>query len=87
MWKITILISWSPLNSDQTPGVRQPSQGASGRTRHQGTPLPHNMAPTHIELDDPQEGDEEQVKGDKETEGAADVRDGLAFLQRWWDEV
>lgn len=37
---------------------------------------------THIQLDYPQEGDEEQVKGHKQAEGAADVRDDLALGRR-----
>lgn len=37
---------------------------------------------THIQLDDPQEGDEEQVKGHKQAEGAADVGDDLALARR-----
>lgn len=35
-----------------------------------------------IQLDDPQQGDEQQVKGDEEAEGTADIGDGPGFL--WW---
>lgn len=41
---------------------------------------------TYVQLDDPQERDEEQVKGHKETEGAAHVRDGLTRC-RWYQQV
>lgn len=37
----------------------------------------------HIQLNDPQEGDEEQVERHKETEGAPDIRDGLALFGRY----
>ena len=44
--------------------------------------------PTHVQLNDPEQGDEEQVEGDEQTEGAADVGDGPALLrQRRWEEV
>ena len=41
---------------------------------------------THIQLYNPEERDEEEVEGNKETEGAADVGDGLA-LCRWNQQV
>lgn len=41
---------------------------------------------THVQLNEPQKGDEEQVECHKETEGAADIRDGLA-LCRWYKQV
>lgn len=41
---------------------------------------------THIQLNNPQKGDEEQVEGHEETEGASDVRDGLA-LGGWYQQV
>lgn len=41
-----------------------------------------------VQLNDPEQGDEEQVEGDEQTEGAADVGDGPALLrQRRWEEV
>ena len=44
--------------------------------------------PTHVQLNDPEQGDEEQVEGDEQTEGAADVGDGPALLRQWrWEEV
>lgn len=46
----------------------------------------HPAPRTYIQLDDPQKGDEEQVKGHKQAEGAAHVRDGLA-LRRWYEQV
>lgn len=39
----------------------------------------HPAPGTYVELDDPQERDEEQVKGHKEAEGATHVGDGLAL--------
>lgn len=43
--------------------------------------------PTHIQLNDPEQGDEEQIEGNKETEGAADIRDSLALLRRRQEKV
>lgn len=37
---------------------------------------------THIHLDNPQKGDEEQVERHEEAEGAADIGDGLALCGR-----
>lgn len=37
---------------------------------------------THIQLNNPQKGDEEQIERHEETEGAADIRDGLALCRR-----
>lgn len=41
---------------------------------------------THIQLDNPEKRDEEEVECHKETEGAADIRDSLA-LCRWHQHV
>lgn len=38
---------------------------------------------SHVELNNPQQGYEEQVEGHKETEGAAHVRNGLALCKRY----
>lgn len=37
---------------------------------------------TYIQLDDPEEGDEEEVESDEEAEGAADIGDGLPLCRR-----
>lgn len=37
---------------------------------------------THIQLNNPQEGDEKQIERHKQAEGAADVGDGLALCRR-----
>lgn len=52
--------------------------------QHGLCPQPHR---THIQLNDPEQGDEEQIEGNKETEGAADIRDSLALLRRWQEKV
>lgn len=43
---------------------------------------PLNTPNTHIQLNNPQEGDEKQIEGHKQAEGAADVGDGLALCRR-----
>lgn len=60
------------------------THNCSGKKTQKKTPL--TTLNTHIQLNNPQEGDEEQIECHKETEGAADIRDGLA-LCRWGKHV
>lgn len=49
----------------RSAGTEQLTQGAELK---KGKDSPGSLPPTHIELDDPQQGDEEQVEGDEEAE-------------------